>query len=153
MVFIDCLFVIRSSDIINWQLLGGKDNSLILSHLLINSFKACLPGDYWVPSAIIPLGVKLNLPLLLPSRSANLADLLQCSSPVLANACRLEEEHWGCAVGTVCSLLGSCKCWSLFSQIWRGNFMKPRRLLGLGILIPNIDTFTHFFSLLSVTKI
>lgn len=93
MVFIDCLFVIRSSDIINWQLLGGKDNSLILSHLLINSFKACLPGDYWVPSAIIPLGVKLNLPLLLPSRSANLADLLQCSSPVLANACRLEEEH------------------------------------------------------------
>ena len=24
--------------------------------------------------------------------------------------------------------------------------MKPRRLLGLGILIPNVDTFTHFFS-------
>ena len=39
MVLIDYLFVIWSSDIINWQLRGGKeDNLLILIISFINSF-------------------------------------------------------------------------------------------------------------------
>lgn len=86
------------SPLYNWQLLEGKENSLFISIIsFIPSFNTCLLlGAYCVPDAVMPLGIKVNMPWFLPSRSSNvLANHLQCSSPVSVNAYSPEEKHWG----------------------------------------------------------